>query len=187
MGELEIRLSGSGGQGLILSARILSEALTLEGRTVAQSQSYEPTSRGGLSRSDLVVGDDVPDYPLVTTLDFLLILDQCAAEASSGLIKTGATVIVDSRRVSAPPQGDFALHALPLSETARKLGNERVANIVALGALVELSGVCRRDSLEQAIRARTPKGYLDLNLEAMAAGGRLATPDESLMSSGAGA
>ncbi|MDH3918433.1 MAG: 2-oxoacid:acceptor oxidoreductase family protein, partial [Rhodospirillales bacterium] len=84
-------------------------------------------------------------------------------------------------------QGDFALHALPLSETARKLGNERVANIVALGALVELSGVCRRESLEQAIRARTPKGYLDLNLEAMAAGGRLASSDESLMSSGAGA
>jgi 2-oxoglutarate ferredoxin oxidoreductase subunit gamma len=187
MGELEIRLSGSGGQGLILSARILSEALTLEGRTVAQSQSYEPTSRGGLSRSDLVVGDGVPDYPLVTALDSLLILDQCAAEASAGLIKAGATVIVDTRRVTAPPQGDFALYALPLSETARRLGNERVANIVALGALVELSGVCRRDSLEQAIRARTPKGYLDLNLEAMAAGGRLATQDASLMSSGAGA
>jgi 2-oxoglutarate ferredoxin oxidoreductase subunit gamma len=185
MGELEIRLSGSGGQGLILSARILSEALTLEGRTVAQSQSYEPTSRGGLSRSDLVVGDDVPDYPLVTALDFLLILDQCAAEASSGLIKAGATVIADTRRVPAPPQGDFTLHALPLSETARGLGNERVANIVALGALVELSGVCRRDSLEQAIRARTPKGYLDLNLEAMAASARLVNAAEARASSGA--
>jgi 2-oxoglutarate ferredoxin oxidoreductase subunit gamma len=185
MDELEIRLSGSGGQGLILSARILSEALTLEGRTVAQSQSYEPTSRGGLSRSDLVVGDDVPDYPLVTALDVLLILDQCAAEASGGLIKAGATVLADSRRVTAPPQGDFVLHALPLSETARGLGSERVANIVALGALVALSAVCRRDSLEQAIRARTPKGYLDLNLEAMAAGGRLVASDESLMSTGA--
>jgi 2-oxoglutarate ferredoxin oxidoreductase subunit gamma len=185
MAELEIRLSGSGGQGLILSARILSEALTLEGRTVAQSQSYEPTSRGGLSRSDLVAGDDVPDYPLVTALDFLLILDQCAAEASAGLIKAGSTVIVDTRRVPAPPQGDFALHALPLSETALRLGRERVANIVALGALVELSGICSADSLEQAIRARTPKGYLELNLEAMREGVRLASTEEARVSSGA--
>jgi 2-oxoglutarate ferredoxin oxidoreductase subunit gamma len=186
MDELEIRLSGSGGQGLILSARILSEALTLEGRTVAQSQSYEPTSRGGLSRSDLVVSDGVPDYPLVTALDILLILDQCAAEASDGLIKAGATVLADSQRVTAAPRGDFALHALPLCQTARDLGSERVANIVALGALVELSAVCGRDSLEQAVRARTPKGYLDLNLEAMAAGGRLAAPDETRMSGGSG-
>jgi 2-oxoglutarate ferredoxin oxidoreductase subunit gamma len=185
MAELEIRLSGAGGQGLLLSAGILAEALVLEGRTVAQSQSYEPTSRGGLSRSDLVVGDEPPDYPLATALDLLLILDQCAAEASTALLEPGATVLADARRVPEPPRGDFALHLLPLSDTARRLGNERVANIVALGALVALSAPCQPQSLEQAIRARTPKGYLDLNLEAMREGARLATADDTAVSSGA--
>ena len=66
--QLEIRLSGSGGQGLILAAGILAEALVAEGRSAAQSQSYEPTSRGGLSRSDLVVSDGEADYPLVTCM-----------------------------------------------------------------------------------------------------------------------
>ncbi len=185
MAQLEIRLSGAGGQGLLLSAGILAEALVREGRTVAQSQSYEPTSRGGLSRSDLVVGDDAPDYPLATALDLLLILDQCAAEASTGLIKPGAVVLADTTRVPEPPHGDFALHRLPLTDTARRLGNERVANIAALGALVALSEPCQPQSLEQAIRAGTPKGYLELNLEAMREGARLTAADEAAVPSGA--
>jgi len=185
MAQLEIRLSGAGGQGLQLSAGILAEALVLEGRTVAQSQSYEPTSRGGLSRSDLVVGDETPDYPLATALDLLLILDNCAAEASTDLLKPDAVVLADTTRVPEPPRGDFALHLLPLTDTARRLGNERVANIVALGAMVALSAPCRQQSLEQAIRTRTPKGYLELNLEAMREGARLATAGEAAVTSGA--
>ncbi len=185
MAQLEIRLSGAGGQGLQLSAGILAEALVLEGRTVAQSQSYEPTSRGGLSRSDLVVGDEAPDYPLATALDLLLILDQCAAEASIDLLEPGAVVLADATRVPEPPRGGFALHLLPLTDTARRLGNERVANIIALGALVALREPCRADSLEHAIRARTPKGYLELNLEAMREGARLAMAGVSAVTSGA--
>ena len=84
--ELEIRLSGSGGQGLILAAGILAEAFVSEGRTVAQSQSYEPTSRGGLSRSDLVVSDGEADFPLVSELDYLVVLDQVAVAACSMLL-----------------------------------------------------------------------------------------------------
>jgi 2-oxoglutarate ferredoxin oxidoreductase subunit gamma len=48
-----------------------------------------------------------------------------------------------------------------------------VANIVALGALAALSGICERKALEQAVRAETPKSFLDLNLDALAAGYRL--------------
>jgi 2-oxoglutarate ferredoxin oxidoreductase subunit gamma len=176
MSGLEVRFSGSGGQGLILSARILSEALVAEGRRVAQSQSFEPTSRGGLSRSDLVVGDEDADYPLVTALDYLIILDQAAAAASDGLIKGDALVLADSRRVTSPPAGDLTLHNLPFSDTAIALGSERVANIVALGALVAMSAVCRRDTVEQILRAETPKGYLDLNLEALNKGFEMAAP-----------
>jgi 2-oxoglutarate ferredoxin oxidoreductase subunit gamma len=62
---------------------------------------------------------------------------------------------------------------LPLVATARGLGNPRVANIVALGALTALTDVCRRDSLETAIRRRSPRGFEAINLEAMEAGHRL--------------
>ena len=176
MAELEVRLSGAGGQGLLLSARILAEALVAEGRRVAQSQSYEPTSRGGLSRADLVVGDQDADYPLVTALDYLVILDQAAATASDGLIKDDALVLADARRVTAPPAGAAVPQCLPFSDTALALGSERVANIIALGALVAMSDVCRRDSVEQVLRTGTPKGYQDLNLEALHKGFEMAAP-----------
>ena len=171
--DIQVRLSGSGGQGLILSGRVLAAALILEGKRVAQSQSYEPTSRGGLSRSDLVIGDEIPDYPLVTALDYLVILDDCAAAASTLVLRPGATVLADELRVTEAPSGDFTLHRLPLAETARALGNERATNMVALGAMVGLTGICAFASLEQAVRSSVPKRFVELNLAAIAEGRQL--------------
>ena len=171
---VEIRLSGSGGQGLMLAAGILSGALVGEGRSVAQSQSYEPTSRGGLSRSDLVVSDGVADYPLVSGLDFLVVLDQVAVSESASLIRDDAIVITDRKLVSEPPKGKFRLVELPVTETAIKLGNRRVANTISLGALAALSGLCERTSIEKAVAARSPAIFADLNQEALTRGWEMA-------------
>jgi 2-oxoglutarate ferredoxin oxidoreductase subunit gamma len=178
MDNFEIRLSGTGGQGLQLSADILSEALVHEGAKIARSQSYEPTSRGGLSRSDLVVGADGVDYPLATALDFLLILDASAAHASDTLIKPDATVLVDAQRMPEPPGGPFTLLSLPLCETARALGNLRVANMVALGVFAGLGGICALESLQETIRSNSPPRFHDLNFEALKAGYALVAPAE---------
>ena len=174
MSQTEIRFSGSGGQGLILSARILSAALADTGKSVAQSQSYEPTSRGGLSRADLVISDGVSDYPLVSALDYLVILDACALSVSDGLIRDSAIVLVDSARVPQPPEGKFTVHSLPFTTTARKLGNERVANIVSLAALVGIGDLMSPQLLRDTVGARVPSRFLDLNLEALDAGFELA-------------
>lgn len=171
---LEIRLSGSGGQGLILAAGILSQAFVAEGRTVAQSQSYEPTSRGGLSRSDLVVSDGPPDYPLVSALDYLVVLDQVAVATSRGMIRDTATVITDAKTVREPPTGPFKIVQLPVSETAIRLGNRRIANTIALAALAALGDLCDRGTLEKVVSSRSPKAYLDLNQEALNKGWEMA-------------
>ena len=175
--RMEIRIGGTGGQGLILSAKMLADALASSGRRVAQSQTYEPTSRGGFCNSDLVVSEGEVDYPLATALDCLVLLDRMAVKPSWALLKTGALVIADTRLCPELPQGkqggDYRAHHLPLTRTAIELGSERVANIVALGALAALSGICERKGLEQAVRAETPKSFLDLNMDALAAGYRL--------------
>ncbi len=175
--EIEIRFSGSGGQGLILGARILAAALSSAGLKVAQSQSYEPTSRGGLSRSDLVVSDLGVEYPLATDLDYLIVMDQVAAQASDSMIKPGAVVIIDSSRVNSPPQGDFKSYSFPLTEIARKAGNGRVANMVALGVLAGAGGPCGIDSLKAVIHEKTPRGFRELNLKALSEGYRVVTAE----------
>jgi 2-oxoglutarate ferredoxin oxidoreductase subunit gamma len=171
--EIEIRLCGSGGQGLLVAGAILAEALTLEGLRVAQTQSFEPTSRGGMSRTDLVASDCALDFPLATSLDCALILDQIAAGPTAALLKRQGLVLLDRERVPQPPRGDFALHSLALREVAKGLGDARVANLVGLGALAGLAELCGHESLERAIRSTSPTRFIDLNLEAARAGRRL--------------
>jgi len=166
----EIRLSGTGGQGLGLGGKMLAAALSSEGLHVAQSQSYEPTSRGGMSRSDLVVTPETADYPLATGLDYLLILDTKAMSISEGMINNDAVVLVDEELVPNPPEGNFKVFALPLSKTAISLGNLRVTNVVSLGALIALGDICSIETMEAAIKRITPKKYAQMNLDAVRAG-----------------
>ena len=167
MDRNEIRIAGNGGQGLILGAHILFRALSLDGRRAAQSQSYEPTSRGGFCYSDVIMTEDASDYPLVTTLDMVVALAQVGVDRSLALVKPNALIIVDEKYVTAPPQGGFQLHKLPISERAAAIGSSRIANIIALGVLARISGICRKEALEQAVRMEAPEKFLDLNLAAV--------------------
>lgn len=174
MTRTEIRLAGSGGQGLILGARILFRALGIEGRRAAQSQSYEPTSRGGFCYSDLIVTDDPSDYPLVTGIDIGVLLDQVGAERSLPFLKKGAIVICDERTVQPIPAGHGREIRIPISARAVAIGSPRVANIVALGAVARATGICSLKSLEKAVALETPKKFAQLNLNAAKEGFALA-------------
>lgn len=172
--RLELRLAGTGGQGLILSARMLADALVAGGRQVAQSQTYEPTSRGGYCNADLVAAPGTIDYPLATALDALVLLDRLAIAPSWPLLRPGALVLADTRLCPTLPEGDARVFHLPMTRTAIDLGSERVANIVALGALVAIGGWCDAATIARAVRAETPRSFIDLNQDALAAGARLA-------------
>ena len=124
-----------------------------------------------------MISDDEVDFPLATAVDCLVLLDRLAVKPSWPLLKPGALVIADTRLCPELPEGEYRAHHLPLSRTAIELGSERVANIVALGALAALAAICPRDAIERAVRAETPKSFLDLNLDALAAGYHLAAPD----------
>jgi 2-oxoglutarate ferredoxin oxidoreductase subunit gamma len=182
--ELEIRLCGSGGQGLLVAGAILAEALKIEGLQVAQSQSYEPTSRGGMSRTDLVASAGAVDYPLATALDFALILDDIAAAPAASLVKPRGLVVVDRERVPHPPDGDFCLYALGLAEATNALGDPRITNLVGLGALTRMGELCGVASLDRAIRGKSPPRFVDLNLQAMRAGRDLAEAAETAGAAG---
>lgn len=169
--RIEIRFGGTGGQGLILSAKMLADAMAADGRNVAQSQSYEPTSRGGYCNADLVIAAGEVDFPLLTAIDSLVLLDRLAVKPSWPLLRPDALVIADTRLCpELPPPADQRCLHLPLSATALELGSERVTNMIALGALIALSGVCDRRRIERAVKANTPRGFLDLNMDALDAG-----------------
>lgn len=168
--RMEVRLAGSGGQGLILAGLVLAEAAGLhDGRSVAMGQSYGPEARGGASKAEVIISDQDIDYPLATKVDLFLALTQEAADAYSWDLKPGAWIVVDSDLVSHPPSSRAV--SLPFTATARdKLHKPMVANVVALGALTQLTGVVSRRALEKALLARVPKGTENLNKKALAEG-----------------
>lgn len=174
--RFEIRIAGSGGQGVILAAVILGEAASLmeEGLHAVQSQAYGPEARGGASKSEVVISRGEIDYPKATAPSLQVILTQKACDEYSHDTQKGAMVILDDFFVTEPPKLDAEIFLLPIVRTAREeLGKEIVTNMVALGAAaraLELKGLMQPESVKKAILSRVPKGTEELNTKAFEAG-----------------
>ncbi len=167
----EYRLAGEGGQGLITAAIILAAAAAEHTDLNAiQTQSYGPESRGGASRADVILSSHDIDYPEVKVPDVLLVMAEEACDKYGCALKIGGTLIVDSTYVHSLPEVDAKVVKYPISQKARELGREIVANIVALGLLVGVTGAVPADAALDAVLARVPKGTEELNTKAFQAG-----------------
>jgi 2-oxoglutarate ferredoxin oxidoreductase subunit gamma len=173
-GRYEIRLSGSGGQGLITAGIILAEAAGIhDGRFVCQTQSYGPEARGGASKAEVVISDQEIDYPKAIEPDVLLAMNQKSCDAYFFDLKPGGILIVDSTHVKQLPTSRAI--TVPFSRLAREAtGREMAGNIVALGTLAAVTGVVSLEGLEAAVLARVPRGTEEMNRKALQAGIRAA-------------
>jgi len=166
----EIRLSGSGGQGIILAALVLAEAAGVyDGKHVCQTQSYGPEARGGASKAEVVISQEAIDYPKAMKPHVLLAMNQESCDKFFMDLNPHGLLVVDATLVHHVPTSRAV--ALPFTEIAReKLGTEIVANMVALGAVGYLTQVVSLKSLESALLERVPKGTQKINKEALRAG-----------------
>lgn len=169
-GRYEIRLSGSGGQGIILASVVVAEAVAVyEGLQVSQSQSYGPEARGGRCKAEVVISDREIDYPKVIMLDLLLAMTQEACDAYFFDFKPNGLLIVDSTFVEQVPTSRAI--AIPFTRIARnEIGKEMTANMVALGAIARVCPLIKEKNMEAAVIARAPEGTRDLNRKAFRAG-----------------
>ncbi|NLI80184.1 MAG: 2-oxoacid:ferredoxin oxidoreductase subunit gamma [Deltaproteobacteria bacterium] len=170
MGRYEVRLGGSGGQGIILAGVILAEAAGIyDGKYVCQTQSYGPEARGGASKAEVVISNEEIDYPKAIKPDVLLAMNQKSCDTYLFDLKPKGLLIVDSTFVKQLPTS-MAL-PIPFTQMARdRFGREIVANIIALGALATLTGVVSLKSLEAAVLHRLPPSSAEMNKEALLVG-----------------
>lgn len=174
-GRYEIRLSGSGGHGLILAGVILAQAVGTDPKMqVVQTQSYGPEARGGASRADVVISDEEIYYPKTMKLDLLLAFTQEACDKYYPDLKEGGILIVDSTLVTkVPTKSGFAF---PFMRIAREqAGHAMVANVVALGAIAALTGIVSQDALTKVVKDRAPRGTEERNLKALELGYEMAS------------
>jgi len=174
MNRTEIRLSGFGGQGIILAGYILGKAAALyDHKHATMTQNYGPESRGGACSAQVIVADAPVSYPHLTAPQVVVAMSQEAYTKYAGELAEGGLLVIDQDLVH--PNGDahhvqVRVASIPATRIAEQMGRRMIANIVMLGCLAALDHTVSADALRQAVRVSVPKGTEDLNLKAFERG-----------------
>jgi len=174
LGKSEIRFGGSGGQGVVFAALVLGRAAVLDGKNVLQTQAYGAEARGSLTKSEVIISDDKIGFPAVRRCDILVTMSQEATnELLEDLRETG-TLLVDSTSVREIPFTGAKIVQFPVTEIAKGIfGDGLYANMVMLGALLQVHGLVATESMEEAIRKSTAEKNFETNLNAFRSGLKL--------------
>ncbi len=174
MSKMEIRLAGTGGQGLITGTIILAEAGIFEDKFVAQSQSYGPEARGGMCKGEVIISDEKIGFTKVTKPTFVMALSQPSFNQYCQNLSEDCFVLVDES-IEIPE--DFShknFLKLPIIQTAREtVGKAQTVNIVSVGAINKILNLSSMENMEKAVLMHIPKGTEELNLKALAEGAKL--------------
>ncbi|MEO0087961.1 MAG: 2-oxoacid:acceptor oxidoreductase family protein [candidate division WOR-3 bacterium] len=168
----EIRIAGTGGQGIIFAAIVLAEAVGVyENKYVSQTQSYGPEARGGASKADIIISDKPIYFPQTQNLDILACLSRQALEEYIKKLKENGILIIDSYYCGNFNKENIKIYAFPFSLIAKeKLGRELFANIILLGSLARFTEIVKIESLKKAISHRVTPQFLEMNERALMVG-----------------
>ena len=175
MAKTEIRMTGSGGQGVIMGTIILAEAAYEDGKQVIQCQAYGPEARGGSSKAETIVSDDRIHYTKVKYPDLLLSLTQESLNKFKDQIKDSTILVVDSD-IEVPEEisSTHKVYSLPILDGAvNVIKNKMSANIISCGVVNEITHVASEEAIKKAVLNHVPKGTEETNLAALAYGHQL--------------
>jgi len=173
MGQIEIKLGGFGGQGIILAGYIIGKASAIfDKKNATLTQSYGPESRGGACSAKLIVSDEEVDYPEVLFPNVLIVMSKEAYHKFSPELIEGGTLLYDDDLVENNIKIDKSVkaYAIPATRMAENLGKKIVANVIMVGFFAAIMDVVTKRSLEEAIKTSIPKGSEELNLMAFQKG-----------------
>jgi 2-oxoglutarate ferredoxin oxidoreductase subunit gamma len=175
MGDLrQVRISGFGGQGVVLAGTILGHAAIKDGKWVAGSSSYGAQARGGSARSDLVISDGPIVFPHVIQADILLTMAQTAYDKYWEDLAHESWVIYDDELVSPRPLGRaMQVGVRATSSAVKELKQRQSANIVILAASAAITGIVSKEALIGSIVENVSGRFRELNLKALELGYRL--------------
>ncbi|MBA7520342.1 Pyruvate synthase subunit PorC [subsurface metagenome] len=177
MKKIEIRLTGIGGQGVVLASVVLGRAASVYDKINAvQTETYGSDMRGGEVCTEVIIAEERIIYPTVNNPDILVALSQKACDDNIKDLKSNGIVVTDSDLANVSSLKDRIIHChgsfnkIAIEELKKKA----VANMVMLGFLQEKTKIVSLDALEKAIADLVPSKTLDLNLKALQIGANIA-------------
>ena len=164
----EIRISGFGGQGVILSAIVIGKAgCIFENGFSTMTQAFGPEARGGACSAQVILSNEPILYPYVTRPDILVTMSQEAYSLFTPQLKEDGILIIeqDLVRVEKLPPG-VRVYGVPATRLAEELGKRMVLNIVMVGFFAAVTNVLQPDAIRQAVADSVPEAFRELNLKA---------------------
>lgn len=152
MKKVEVRISGLGGQGVVLAGQILGRAAVYSGKNVVQTQSYGAEARGSLAKSEVIISDKTISFPAVRKCDILVAMNQLALDKYGESLKENGILIIDTSYVKKIPEKKVKIFKIPATEIAEKtFGTKIYANMIMLGVLNKISSLTSEKAMKNAI------------------------------------
>lgn len=175
---LDVIMAGFGGQGIMLIGNLLAYSGMNSGLNVTFIPVYGPEMRGGTANCTVVISDDDIGSPLIKQPKSLIIMNQPSLEKFMPRLEAGGVMVINSTLVNAvPAQGkprqDINIVAVPANEIADRIGNVKLANMVALGAFVKATKIVPIEEVKKSLHNVISTHYSQLipkNAEALEAG-----------------
>ncbi len=170
----EIIIAGFGGQGVLSMGKILAYAGMMQDEEVSWMPSYGPEMRGGTANVTVILSDDRISSPYLKIYDTAIILNQQSMDKFEKRVKPGGTLIYDPNGITHhPTRTDIDIYQVEGRKIASEMGNNRVFNMIILGAFLRIKPVVRMENVMESLKKSLPERYhhlLSLNEEAFLKG-----------------
>jgi 2-oxoglutarate ferredoxin oxidoreductase subunit gamma len=171
MSRTEIRITGYGGQGVVLAAYVIGRACAVNSDMHATMiQSFGPEARGSACSATLAISDTEVLYPYIQKPDVFVVMSSEGYDKYRDELKAGGILIYEKDLVHPEFRKDQRAFGIPSTRLAEGLGRSLVQNIVMLGFFAAATGLVSRDATQAAVTSSVPAGTEELNLKAFNAG-----------------
>ena len=171
MSRTEIRITGFGGQGVVLSGYIIGRACAINARMHATMiQSFGPEARGSACSATLAISETEVLYPYIGRPDIFVVMSLEGYEKYHDELKDDGLLLYERDMIHPTLKEGQPAYGVPSTRIAETLGRRIVQNIVMLGFFAAANDFVPRESMREAVKDSVPPGTEDLNLRAFDAG-----------------
>lgn len=171
-------LAGFGGQGIMSMGQIIAYAGMIENKNVTWLPSYGPEMRGGTANCNVIVSDQNIASPLVNSASTVIVMNKPSLDKFESHVAPGGHLYINSSLIDVKAtREDIHVHYIPASDTALKIGNVRIANMIILGAFLANTNLLKNESIHEALIKVLGDGkehLIEINENALMTGEKLA-------------
>lgn len=172
--ESRIVFAGFGGQGVMAMGQLITYAGMIEDKNVSWLPSYGPEMRGGTANCGVVVADEPVGSPVVVDATSAVVMNKPSLDKFEKDIVSGGKLFINSSLIDKKAtREDIDVYYIPVNEIAIELGNDKVANMVMLGAYLEATKLVKVESILEAftkVFGESKARFLPLNEKAIKRG-----------------